>query len=63
RISKTLTSLNDILGDDRKIIIARELTKIYEEVIDGTAQELLTYISEHKKKEKGEFVVIIEPKR
>lgn len=63
RIVKTLSSLGNILGNGRKIVMARELTKIHEEVVEGTAQELLSYIVENKKKEKGEFVVIIEPKR
>lgn len=62
RILKTLSSLSNILGNERKIVIARELTKIYEEVVEGTAQELLSYISENKEKERGEYVVIIEPK-
>lgn len=42
------------------IIIARELTKIHEEVIAGTPQELLAHFEKHPSTVRGEFVVIIE---
>ncbi|MBD3270092.1 hypothetical protein GF376_01045 [Candidatus Peregrinibacteria bacterium] len=41
----------------REITVARELTKIYEEFVKGSPQELLEYFQ--NKKPKGEFVVII----
>ena len=47
--------MNEIL-DKRKIVLARELTKIHEEFIRGTASELL----EKLESPKGEFVIIIE---
>lgn len=62
RILKALTILDKLLSGERKIIIARELTKIHEEVISGTASELLFFFTEHPKKQKGEFVVILEAK-
>lgn len=55
KIIKTLEELNDIL-DNRKIVLARELTKIHEEFIVGTAKELLKILKEPK----GEFVIVIE---
>ena len=55
KIVKTLEELNDILNN-RKIVLARELTKIHEEFIVGTAKELL----EKLKEPKGEFVIVIE---
>ncbi|MFA6272398.1 MAG: 16S rRNA (cytidine(1402)-2'-O)-methyltransferase [Patescibacteria group bacterium] len=54
RIEKLLGELINILGD-RKIVIARELTKIYEEFLRGTVTE----VQENLKVTKGEFVVII----
>ena len=60
RISKTLSSLSKALSPDRKVVIAREITKMYEEVVSGSAKEILSYILENKEKEKGEFVVMIE---
>ncbi len=58
RIMKTLQSLKKYIPE-RKISIARELTKIHEEFISGTAEELLEYFSKNKDKVRGEFVVIV----
>lgn len=55
KLSSTLKDLSQIL-DNRKIVIAREITKIHEEFISGTASELLNKFENPK----GEFVLIIE---
>lgn len=60
RIIKTLESLHQNLSIYRKVVVARELTKIYEETVIGTAREVLGYFKKHSDKIKGEFVVIIE---
>lgn len=44
---------------DRHITIARELTKIHEEVLAGTPKELLALLEKDTQKQRGEFVVII----
>lgn len=62
RIMKTLASLRDVLEDDRIVGIARELTKIYEEIVRGSATEVLSYFETNKEKQKGEFVVIVSGK-
>ena len=59
RIIKTLESLCSHLSDSRKVVIARELTKIHEEVVSGPAQEVLDYFKNNTDKIKGEFVVMI----
>ena len=59
RIIKTLKSL-DI--DNRKVVVCRELTKKFEEIVRGTSKEVLNYFEDNKDKIKGEFVVIIEGK-
>ena len=59
RIMKTLESLKANLSVYRYIVIARELTKIYEEIISGTPQEVLTFFENHPEKVRGEFVVVI----
>lgn len=61
RVMKTLASLDKVLGN-RKIAIARELTKIYEELVSGTPEELLAYLNNNKEKIKGEFVVMVSGK-
>ncbi|MFA6609012.1 MAG: 16S rRNA (cytidine(1402)-2'-O)-methyltransferase [Candidatus Paceibacterota bacterium] len=63
RIEKTLESLALILDETRQIVIARELTKMHEEVIRGTAQEVKKYFEDNQDHIRGEFVVIIEPKK
>jgi 16S rRNA (cytidine1402-2'-O)-methyltransferase len=60
RIEKTLDKLSEIIMSPRKIVIARELTKMHEEVVRGTAQEVKEYFDTHKDKIRGEFVVIVE---
>lgn len=59
RIEKTLASLSDHMPE-RKVIIARELTKMFEQIISGTASEIITYFENNADKMRGEFVVIVE---
>lgn len=61
RIMKTLESLNKY-APERKIAIARELTKIHEQFISGNAKELLEYFNKNKEKIRGEFVIIVDGK-
>ena len=56
RINKTLKDLGNILGNNRKICISREITKKYEEIYRGTIGELI----EQKNEYKGELVVVVE---
>ncbi|OHA15959.1 MAG: 16S rRNA (cytidine(1402)-2'-O)-methyltransferase [Candidatus Taylorbacteria bacterium RIFCSPLOWO2_02_FULL_43_11] len=59
RILKTLQSLAVLLEPTRRIAIARELTKIYEELKRGSAKDLLDYYTNNQDKVRGEFVVIV----
>lgn len=59
RILKTLAALQAELPT-AQLSVARELTKLHEELLTGTAAEILTTIEEHPVKQKGEFVVILE---
>ena len=58
RILKTLESLGKFCPN-KKICIARELTKIYEEFKTGSPVELLEYLIKNPIKQKGEFTVIV----
>lgn len=62
RIQKTLNSLSTHLSTDRKIVIARELTKLFEEFVSGTAADVAGYFEKNPGKIKGEFVVIVSAK-
>lgn len=59
RIEKTLASLAEHLDESRRVIVARELTKIYESLVEGSASEVAAYFSEHQDEVRGEFVVIV----
>lgn len=59
RLQAALRDIDHVLGD-RVVSVARELTKMYEEVKRGTAQELLAYYEEEGRP-KGEIVLVIEP--
>lgn len=63
RIEKTLESLTLLLESERNVCITRELTKIHEECVRGSAEEVLAYFKVNKDKVRGEFVVIIEEKK
>lgn len=71
RIMKTLESLVEVLprvtlgnakGHPRhaRVIIARELTKVFEEVVSGTPEEVHQYFIDHPDHVRGEFVVMIQ---
>lgn len=58
RILKTLEALNKFCPN-KKVCIARELTKIYEEFRIGSPNELLEYLTANPVKQKGEFTVLV----
>lgn len=62
RILKTLESLKTHLDASRKITVARELTKIFEQFIAGTPAEIIQYFEKNTDKVRGEFVVIVSAK-
>ncbi|HAS80592.1 MAG: Ribosomal RNA small subunit methyltransferase I [Candidatus Nomurabacteria bacterium GW2011_GWE1_32_28] len=58
RILKTLESLIKFCPN-KKVCIAREITKIYEEFKTGSAEELLEYITKNPIHQKGEFTLLV----
>ena len=56
RLLKTLNQLKEVLGE-RPIVVARELTKLYEEIIRGNFESAIKYFE--AKKIKGEIVIMI----
>lgn len=59
RIMKTLESLKENLSVNHKVVVARELTKMFEEVVTGSPEEVLQYFSDNSDHVRGEFVVLI----
>lgn len=62
RIVHSLADLMHTMGPARKITIARELTKHFETVLSGTAEEIYSRVSETPEQQKGEFVVLVAGK-
>ncbi len=60
RIERTLSLLVQYIKTPRRVGVFRELTKVYEEHIIGSAEEVLEIISHSPEKKRGEFVVILE---
>ena len=58
RILKALEKMA-ILIPERKIVIAREITKIFEELVSGTPKEVQDYFVNNPSKVRGEFVVMV----
>ena len=58
---RILKLLKELEGSSR-VTIARELTKMHEEIVAGTPQEVLTHFDTHSDTVRGEFVVIVAPK-
>ena len=57
KLVKTLTHFCDYFGEDRPVSVSRELTKLYEETVRGTAKEVLEHYT--NKAPKGEIVIIV----
>lgn len=60
RIMKTLESLKENVSPEKKVIIAREITKMFEEVVTGSAEEVLQYFKDDPSHVRGEFVVLVD---
>jgi 16S rRNA (cytidine1402-2'-O)-methyltransferase len=57
RIHRTLEEIREVLGE-RRVVVARELTKLHEEVLRGTVSEVVAAIGPRRLK--GEIVVLVE---
>lgn len=60
KLVKTLGNFCAYFGEDRLVSVSRELTKLYEETIRGTAKDVLGHFSD--KQPKGEFVIVVAGK-
>jgi 16S rRNA (cytidine1402-2'-O)-methyltransferase len=59
RILKTLNELAGIFGNERRCCVSRELSKLHEENIRGTFEELIEHFTKHAPR--GEMVVVVAP--
>jgi len=61
KLLKTLAHFVEYFGEDRGVSVSRELTKMFEETIRGTAKEVLDYYT--NKPPKGEIVIVVEGRK
>jgi 16S rRNA (cytidine1402-2'-O)-methyltransferase len=61
RILKALEQIKTLMPE-RQILVARELTKMFESIYRGDAEEILNKLNEDKNNQKGEFVIVIKEK-
>lgn len=58
RLKETIRALNEKTGNDRRIVLARELTKRFEEFLRGTLEEALIWVESNELR--GEFCIVLE---
>ncbi len=60
RIVKTLTQFRELFGENRSVSVCREISKVHEESIRGTLNEVIAHFTEHEPR--GEFVIVVAGK-
>lgn len=60
RVLEMLQDVQTIMGADRNVVLARELTKVFETIQTGPVAELIAWIEQDSNQERGEMVVLIE---
>lgn len=60
RIAESLADMAAAFGDERPAVVARELTKLFETVLDGTLAQLCAAVDADDNQRKGEFVVMVQ---
>jgi len=60
RILASLEDLAEIIQGDRRIVLARELTKLFETVVNDSLDKVLEQVKNNANMQKGEFVILVE---
>ncbi|MFN3843608.1 MAG: 16S rRNA (cytidine(1402)-2'-O)-methyltransferase [Rehaibacterium terrae] len=60
RIEESLADFVAAFGGERRAVLARELTKLFETMLDGSLQSLLECVQHDANQRKGEFVLLVE---
>jgi 16S rRNA (cytidine1402-2'-O)-methyltransferase len=58
RVIESLQAIAEVFGD-RRVVLAKELTKVFEAVVDGSAARLLAWLAADDDRARGEFVLIV----
>jgi 16S rRNA (cytidine1402-2'-O)-methyltransferase len=59
RVTETLADLAAVFGGERRAVVARELTKLFETVLDDTLAGLVERVAADPNQQRGEFVVLV----
>ncbi|RUO62472.1 16S rRNA (cytidine(1402)-2'-O)-methyltransferase [Pseudidiomarina insulisalsae] len=59
RILATLSDLQDVIGAERTLVMARELTKRYETYLSGSVAEVLARVQDDSNQQRGEMVLVL----
>lgn len=59
RLLETLKDMQTILGADKQIVLAKELTKTWETIVSFPVNELIDWLNQDTSRQKGEFVLIV----
>lgn len=57
RVVKTLTQFVEFMGEERRVSVSREISKMFEETVRGTLTEVIAHFEAHEPK--GEFVIVL----
>jgi len=60
RIAESLADMATVFGGERPAVMARELTKLFETVLDGSLDQLRAQVDADENQRKGEFVVMVQ---
>ena len=61
RLSDCLVDIACVYGEQYSFVLAKELTKLHENFISGTAAEIQEWLNTEKNRSKGEFVLLLPP--
>lgn len=60
RIVESLKNLAEVFGADRRLVLAREITKTFETFLDGPVQNVIETLERDSNQQRGEFVIMVE---
>jgi 16S rRNA (cytidine1402-2'-O)-methyltransferase len=59
RVRDTIAMMETVFGNERKLVLAKELTKAFENFVSGSASDILQWLDEELAHQKGEFVLLV----
>jgi 16S rRNA (cytidine1402-2'-O)-methyltransferase len=62
RLVKALEQIIEFIDPERPLLVGREISKLHEQMVRGTATEVLAYFTAHPDKVRGEIVIVIAGK-